>query len=310
MQNIVENKVAVIGKGMIGTSFAVLFTGNGIPVTLLTRDAQTAREKYRECYAQLIEQDLVTEAQAQKCETLVEFVGDYQGISDANVVFECVSEQLEVKQSVYALVEQNVKRLIAIASASSAYSPVDLAKNMRRKDALLVAHPWNPPHLVPCVEIVPSADTAGEAVEVVTAILKKAKREPVFMKKAAPGFVANRIQHAMIREALHMVTEGIADPEDIDKAIRTSFAPRYTSIGLFEHMDNTGIDLAKNVEDYLFGQLGNETCACAFINERVQRGDLGVKTGTGVYEWTPQRIADLRRRAAQPYFTFFNWDLP
>ena len=304
------DKVAIIGKGMIGISLAALFNGNQIPVAVLAKEEDVGRQRYRACYDYLVQQGLMTQSQAEKCETLLCFTQEYADIADVDIVFECVAEELTVKHEVYAKLEMHCKNLKAIASASSAYSPEDLAKHMHRKEILLVAHPWNPPHLVPCVEIVPNRQTSQQAVQAVVALLKAAKRKPVCMEKPAPGFIANRIQHAMTREALHMVAEGIAKPEDIDTAIKTSFAPRYTSIGLFEHMDNAGLDLAKNVQDYLFGQLGNENCANDFINEKVACGRLGVKTGAGVYEWTPERIADMRARAAKPYLAFFDWNLP
>ena len=123
---------------------------------------------------------------------------------------------------------------------------------MKVKERLAVAHPYNPPHLVPCVEIVPSEYTSPETMQFIEAFLRSVGREPVMMQKEAPGFIANRLQHALFREAVYMVEAGIASPEAIDQALRTSFAPRYTSIGIFEHFDYAGLDMIISIEDYLF----------------------------------------------------------
>lgn len=303
-------KVVIIGKGMIGSSFATLFTGNGLPTTVLAKDEPVLRQRYRENYEYLIKNGLVTEEQYAKCEKLLSVTDSYAGIADATVVLECVTEDLKVKHAVYAKLAEHCKKLVAVASASSALSPDDLIKGGVLADKLLVAHPYNPPHMVPCVEIVPAATTSKEAVNAVCEVLEIAHRYAAKMSRPAPGFIANRIQHAMIREGLHMVSEGICTVEDIDNAIMYSFAPRYTSIGLFEHVDNAGLDLALNVENYLFADLGNETSAGKPVAEAVARGDLGRKTGKGLYDWSKKDFAEFQVRAAKPYLTFFNWDLP
>ena len=130
------------------------------------------------------------------------------------------------------------------------------------------------------------------------------------MKKAAPGFIANRLQHALFREAFHMVAVGIAEPADIDRALMTSFAPRYTTVGIFETVDNAGLELKISVDDYIFRELGTEDCAFQFLRDHVERGELGVKTGKGVYDWPPEKSKELQERIIQPYLCYFNWDLP
>ena len=303
-------KVVVIGKGMIGSSFATLFTGNGLPTTVLAKDEPVLRQRYRDNYEYLIQNGLVTEEQYAKCEKLLSVTESYDDIADATVVFECVTEDLKVKSEVYKTLAEHCKNLVAVASASSALTPDDLVSCGVLQDKILVAHPYNPPHLVPCVEVVPAKTTSQEAMDVVCEVLKIAHRYAAKMLRPAPGFIANRIQHAMIREGLHMVSEGICTVEDIDNAIMYSFAPRYTSIGLFEHVDNAGLDTAINVENYLFADLGNETTAGKPVVEAVARGDLGRKTGKGLYDWSKKDIPEFQARAAKPYLTFFNWDLP
>lgn len=305
-----EKKVAIIGKGMIGISLAVLFTGNGIPTVVLAKNSTVGLEKYRTYYKDLIAQGLVTEKQAAACEKRLSFTESYADLSDINVVIECVTEKLEVKYEVYRQIEANCPHLKAIASTTSAISPADLAKGMKQPEKIMVAHPYNPPHLVPCVELVKNGFTAQEALDAVTELLEYCGREVCKMNKPAPGFIANRLQHALYREAVYMVEQGICGPEDIDKCIRSSWGPRYTSIGLFDHFDYAGLDLIANIETYLYPDLCDIKTVHPSLQERLDRGDLGYKTGVGYYDWRERDMDAFREKTCAPYLQFFNWKLP
>ena len=307
------NRVAIIGTGMIGASMAALFTGNGYPVTLLAIDDEqeaAGRKRYRDCYADLIAKGLVTDKQAAACARLLTTTQRYQDIADADFIIESVFERLDVKHSVYAEVEKHCRCFKALASTTSAISPDDLAKGMENREKLVGAHPWNPPHLVPFIELVGCEQTAAAAIAIAYEVFESVGRKVVVMKRPAPGFIGNRLQHAMAREAVHMIEHGIASPEDIDKTLKYSFIPRYTSIGLFEHLDYAGLDQVVSVHDYVFPDLGNEPKAQDYLRSRLEAGDLGLKTGKGVYDWSQVDMDDFRKRAAQPYLGFFNWSLP
>jgi len=305
-----QKQVAIIGKGMIGISLAVLFTGNGIPTIVFAKKPEIGLEKYRTYYRDLIAQGLVTEKQAAACEKLLSFTEDYADLADVEVVMECVCEDLEVKYQVYAQLEANCRHLKAIASTTSAISPVDLAKGVSRPEKIMVAHPYNPPHMVPCVELVKNDFTSQEALDAVIGLLESCGREVCKMNKPAPGFIANRLQHALYREAVYMVEQGICGPEDIDKCIRSSWGPRYTSIGLFDHFDYAGLDLIASIHHYLYPDLCNATEVQPLIQERLERGDLGYKTGVGVYDWRERDMDAFRKKTSDPYLQFFNWKLP
>ena len=305
-----EKKVAVIGKGMIGISLAVLFTGNGIPTVVLAKNSQVGLEKYRTYYKDLITQGLVTEKQAAACEKRLSFTERYADLADVGVVIECVTEKLEVKYEVYRQIEANCPHLKAIASTTSAISPADLARGVSQREKIMVAHPYNPPHLVPCVELVKNDFTSQEALAAVTELLEYCGREVCRMNKPAPGFIANRLQHALYREAVYMVEQGICGPEDIDKCIRSSWGPRYTSIGLFDHFDYAGLDLIANIETYLYPDLCDIKTVHPSLQERLDRGDLGYKTGVGYYDWRERDMDAFREKTCAPYLRFFNWKLP
>lgn len=305
-----ERSVAIIGKGMIGISLAVLFTGNGIPTIVLAKNSGVGLEKYRTYYKDLISQGLVTEKQAAACEKRLSFTESYADLSEVEVVVECVTEKLEVKYEVYRQIEANCPHLRAIASTTSAISPADLADGVSQREKIMVAHPYNPPHMVPCVELVKNDFTAPDALDAVVTLLESCGREVCKMNKPAPGFIANRLQHALYREAVYMVEQGICGPEDIDKCIRSSWAPRYTSIGLFDHFDYAGLDLIANIESYLYPDLCDAKTVHPSLQERLDRGDLGYKTGRGYYDWRDRDMDAFRKKTSDPYLPFFNWKLP
>ena len=146
-----------------------------------------------------------------------------------------------------------------IASTSSAMAPEDLCAGLDCANKIVVTHPFNPPHLVPFVEMVKSPCTSEEAAQVAYDVLEDCGRKVCVMKKSAPGFIANRLQHALLREALYMAEEGLADPRNIDKALMYSFMPRYTSVGLFEHQMRQG---------WIWFRISKITCSRPCVTER------------------------------------------
>ena len=307
------NHISIIGTGMIGASLAALFTGNGYRTTMVAIDdtqAQAGMSRYDDCFKDLIAKQLVTEKQARACAKLLSVTQSYEDIAETDFIFECVFERLDVKYGVYELIEKHCHRFQALASSTSAISPDDLCGGFKQKDKLVVAHPWNPPHLVPSVELVASKYTNEKALQTVYEVLESTGRKVVIMKKCAPGFIGNRLQHALYREAVNMVEQGIATPEDIDKTLMYSFVPRYTSIGIFEHFDYAGLDMIVSIDDYLFPDLSNAAKTQDFIRSKYEAGNLGQKTGQGVYDWSKVDMEDFRMRAAKPYLAFFNWSLP
>lgn len=308
------NQIALIGTGMIGTSLAVLFTGHGYQTSLYVLSDELekkSREQYKAHFKALIDKGLVTEEQAGVCERYLSYTQNYQDLKDADIVFECVVEDLAVKHSVYRLLDENMTDPKAIISTTSALSVEDLAEGSEKfKDRLIVAHPFFPPHLVPFFEVVKSHATKDGVVEEAVALLESADREVCVLKKNAPGFIANRLQHALFREAINIVEQGIADARDVDKAAKYSFMPRYTSIGIFEHLDNSGVDLNYNIENYLFKDLSKADKAPKLICDLMEKKEYGVKSGKGIYDWSEVDMDDFKNRISAPYWSYFNWELP
>ncbi|MCR5666679.1 MAG: 3-hydroxyacyl-CoA dehydrogenase family protein [Eubacterium sp.] len=314
MNTIKDKKIAIIGTGMIGTSMAVLLTGHGFHTTLyvLNDDLEKkSKEQYQSYFDEFEKRGLVTKEQIEICKRYLGYTQDYNEIADADIVFECLLEDLELKHSVYKTLEEYIQDPEVIISTTSALSVEDLVKGADKfKDRIIVAHPFFPPHLVPFFEVVGSTQTADGIIKSAVDVLETADREVVVLKKNAPGFIANRLQHALFREAINIVEQGIADARDVDKAAKYSFMPRYTSIGLFEHLDNSGVDLNYNIENYLFKDLSAADKAPKLICDLMEKKEFGVKSGKGIYDWSDVDMDDFKERISAPYWNYFNWDIP
>jgi 3-hydroxybutyryl-CoA dehydrogenase len=310
--NMTDLKIGIVGMGAIGASLAALFTGNGYAARVLGRRAESVfMAAYDAVYDAVEARNLISERQRRVCRGLVSYTTDYKDLKDADIVIEAVPEDLGEKYKVYGKIEEVCEKIQVLASATSAISPDDLKKGIKKwPEKVLVAHPFNPPHIVPFLEIVRSGETDQKAVDLTCKFFESCGRKVCVMKKSAPGFIANRLQHALLREAMYLVDKGLADPEDIDKALMNSFMPRYTSIGIFEHHDAYGMDMLEKLQNYLYPHLAAGKGAPDMVVSKVKAGTLGMKTGKGIYEWNEASIADFKKRAAEPYWRFFNWNLP
>ena len=307
--------IGIIGGGMIGASMACLFAGNGVRVTLVEQPGFTAKaeKNCRSIYEDLQARALATPRQASCALARIRFSESYADLSEMEFIFECVFERTPVKHAAYAQIEANCPKVRAVASSTSAISADELAAGFsspEMQSRLVVAHPWNPPHLAPCVEIVKSQCVREEAVALTCEMLTAMGKKVVVLQKNIPGFIGNRLQYAMLREAIRIVEEGAATPAMVDETLKYSFAPRYTEIGIFEHFDNCGLDLTSDICNYLFPDLCDAKETQPSVAEHVARGELGIKSGRGNYDWSGVDLNAFRERAAAPYYRFFDWSLP
>ena len=304
-------KAAVVGAGMIGLGMCVLLTGNGIPTFLYARSRQEERRRqYEEILDSMVTDGFLSVEEKERCKTYLTVTGSYDELGEVTVAFECVAEKPDIKKEVFQMLWEHCPKLMAAASTTSAISSEELAQGSPMPEKIMVAHPFYPAYLIPCVEVVPNAGTSLQAFEIMTALLEFMNRKVVVLKKDAPGFIANRLQYAMLREAIHIVEEGIADPEQVDRALMYSFAPRYTSIGIFEHFDNCGLDLAGNICANLYPELADDKTIQSFIRSRLDAGCIGIKSGKGTYAWDENRTAEFRERVKVPYKDCFSWNIP
>ena len=308
--------IGIIGLGMIGDSMAVLSTGHGYKTTCVARRAEMIPEykkTYDNYFRQMIDHGLMPENQTSICEKYLKYTLDFNEIADCEIIFECVNEKLELKYDILARIEATCPNVRAICSVSSSFTPDMMGEKMTKyKDRLIVTHPFNPAHMVPFFELCGCGDTAPGVLEFAKEVLESLDRKPVILKKPAPGFIGNRLQFALWREALNLVESGICDPRDVDTCLNYSFCPRYTSIGMYEHFDNGGLNLNIMTCNTVFPTLSNIDSAPAAITDRIARGDLGARaeSKTGFYDWNGVDMKAYQERVNAPYWHFINWDLP
>lgn len=308
--------IGIIGLGMIGDSMAVLTSGHGYRTTCVAR-REVMIPEYKKTYdmyfRQMIDQGLMPEEQLDICKKYVKYTLDYNELADCDVIFECVNENLELKQDIYSRLEKICPNVKVICSASSSFVPDVLAEKATiLKDRIIVTHPFNPAHMVPFFELCGGADTGEGVLQFAKEVLESLDRKPVILKKPAPGFIGNRLQFALWREALNLVESGICDPRDVDTCLNYSFCPRYTSIGIFEHFDNGDLRLNITTCDTVFPTLSNISKAPAAITDRIARGDTGARAESkkGFYDWNGVDMDAYRERVNAPYWRFINWDMP
>ncbi|MCL5734869.1 MAG: 3-hydroxyacyl-CoA dehydrogenase NAD-binding domain-containing protein [Actinobacteria bacterium] len=306
--------IGIIGAGMIGDSLAVLTTGHGYRTTVVVRRSEKIpgyKKTYDEYFRQMIDQGVMPENQLAICERYLKYSTDFADLADCEVIFECVPEAIDLKHGIYARIEATCPNLQAICSVSSSLLPDSLGeKATKYKDRIIVTHPFNPAHMVPFFELCGGAATDPAVLKFARGLLESLDRKPVIVKKPAPGFIGNRLQFALWREALNLVETGIADPRDVDTCLNYSFCPRYSSIGMFEHFDNGDLTLNMHTCNSVFPSLSNMTEAPHAITDRVARGDLGAKTGVGFYDWRGADMEAYNKRVNAPYWHFISWDMP
>ena len=219
-----------------------------------------------------------------------------QACQDAGLVIEAVPEDANLKADLFGRVEKIVAERAILCTNTSGISISSLARNLVHPDRFLGVHFWNPAQVIPCVEVVKGERTDPEVFERVFKLLHAVGKEPVRVKKDVPGFLGNRLQHALQREALYLVETGIAEPEDVDKVVKYGFGLRYAFMGPLERADLGGLDVTYAVQRYLLKELDGRTEPSPLLAERVSKGDLGVKTGHGFFDWNRQKAEATARR--------------
>ena len=306
--------IGIVGTGIIATSLAVLTTGHGFKTVVYARSESSANrclKDYENHWKSMVGHGLATSEQAEICKTYLVISGDYKDMAGAEIVFESALENPDVKHGIYHILEDTCPDVKAICSVSSSIVPDVLAETCEKYgDRIIVTHPFNPVHMVPYFELCGGKNTAPGVIEYVYQLLEELDRKPVVLKKPTPGFIGNRLQFALWREVLALVEEGVADPRDIDRALQYSFCPRYTSIGIFEHFDNGGLELNRTTCKNLFPVISNTKTVPKCIDDLIAEGKTGVKAGEGFYDWRGVDMDAYRERVNAPYWKFCQWNLP
>lgn len=293
------HRVAVAGTGMMGPGIAATFALGGRDAIIVSRTPENAAKgvaSARSLIDKLAENGLADSEQATGAKArLTASTSPEEAVRSAQLFVESIAENLAVKQDYFARLDIAAKETI-LCSNTSGISITEIAAKCGRPERVMTTHFWNPPYLMPLVEVVVGKRTSLQIAERVMALLKACGKVPVLVRKDVPGQLGNRIQHAMIRECMHIVAEGIATPEDVDLAVKAGVGLRCPVYGVFEHADMVGLDLVKAVQDYVVPDLSTVKGASAIHNAKIAKGELGVKTAKGFLDWPPGKAEQVRAR--------------
>jgi 3-hydroxybutyryl-CoA dehydrogenase len=295
MRDRTEQKIGVVGGGLMGHGIAYLFAAAGHSVAVFepAADIRASLPQRLRAIADLLDGD---SALLQKIEAYDTLAPAMQG---AAFVFEAAPEKLALKQQIFAALEEAVAPDTILASNRSAIPSTEIGRHLKHRERVVGTHFWNPPHLVPLVEVIQNEKTSDETIRRTMELLRDAGKTPVHVKRDVPGFVGNRLQHAMKREAIALVAAGVCDADTIDVVVREGFGARTAVLGPMEQADLVGLDLNLDIAEVLYEHLDRTPGPHQFLRDKVKAGKLGMKTGEGMRKWTPEAADAVRSRLSR-----------
>ena len=291
-------RISVIGAGLMGSGISQIFADHGFKVTAYDIDSGQQQAMRDRISSNLSLIWAVEPDKDQRIKVLLDgitFTTDLKSAAEsADFVVECVPENLGLKQDIFSALDCMSHEDIPLASNTSVMSITEIASTCKGKDRIIGTHFWNPPFLLPLVETVRTENTSEEIIELTIALLKKIRKHPILVKKDVPGFVANRLQHALWREAVSIVENEIADAQTVDEAIKYSFGLRLPVLAPLENADMVGTDLTLSIHEYVLPHLESSPEPSPYLKKLVEAGDLGFKSGKGFMSWSRKQQVQLQ----------------
>jgi 3-hydroxybutyryl-CoA dehydrogenase len=296
-------QITIIGAGTMGHGIGQEFAGAGFPVVLHDLDSARLREAREQIRRNLLDQVgwglISADAVQAVLDRIQETTCLAEAAQDVDLVIEAVPEDLGLKRQVLRELDRLCPEHTILGSNTSSFMPSMLASATERPDRVLGVHFFYPPPLMPLVELVQGPYTSDATVGAVLAAVESAGKCPIVIRKEAMGFLVNRLQSALLREALYVVEQGIASAQDVDTAVKESFGRRLAVAGPLEMAEvQDGWDVIAEIQRHILPDLNASAEPSPLIREMVDRGELGPKTGKGFYAWAPESLEEWRRRLA------------
>ncbi len=294
-----KQQIAVLGAGLMGHGIALTLAKAGQYVAITDPNAEaraTVSLRMRQSMKAMGDDD-VTIAKALKMIEIMETVKTT--VQNAAFVFEAAPEKLDLKRRIFAEVETHAPKDAVLASNTSVMPITEIMSDLGGKHRAVGTHWWNPPHLIPLVEVIKTQWTNPDVAQSMFDLLAAAGKTPVMVEKDVPGFIGNRLQHALWREAISLVEKGICDAEAVDTVIKSCFGRRLAVLGPLENADLVGTDLTLDIHENVLHDLESRKGPSPYLQQLVADGHLGMKSGQGFRSWTPQQADAVRARVAQ-----------
>lgn len=296
--------LAVVGAGGMGSGIAALFAARGAQVVLID-PVDGALDRARASIAR----QLGVYAAGGEAEAMarIRMSPDLEAAADCDLVIEAVPENLELKRGIFAKLDAICAPGAIFATNTSGLSINALAGAVTRRERFVGTHFFTPADVIPLVEVVRNDDTSEATVAAVMDALRAVGKRPVLVRRDIPGFIANRIQHALAREAISLLEKGVASAEDIDEVVKWSLGIRLALSGPLEQRDMNGIDVHHAIASYLYQDLENRQEPSELLRGKVERGELGAKSGQGFYAWSPERRERVLREKSEALAELAAW---
>lgn len=306
-------RIAVLGCGTMGHSIALNAAWAGLSVTMQGISDADLEQGWTNMLKKLevmLNNGILSESEAGHIqENIKTTVSVEEAVQGATFVIEAVPENIQLKIDLFKRLDALCDPDVILASNTSGLSPTEIASETAHPERTVVTHFWNPAHLIPLVEVVRGEKTGDEAVERSFQLLKKMKKKPIEVKKEVPGFVGNRLQYALFREAQYLLEEGIASKEDIDDAVTYGIGRRLPVSGPLMTADMGGLDVFSAISDYLFQHLSSAEESLPELKKLVSEQKLGDKTGEGYYKWDEAFSKEYNQKREAELIRFLKKDL-
>lgn len=291
-----KRQMAVIGAGLMGHGIALVLARAGQYVAI-TDPFPEARASVPGRIRQSMALMGHSDAEIAKALKMIEVFETTSGaVQRAEVVFEAAPEKMDLKRAIFAEIEAHAPETCLLASNTSVMPITEIMRDLRLKGRALGTHWWNPPHMIPLVEVIRTEWTTTEAMDAMVDLLADAGKTPVRVERDVPGFIGNRLQHALWREAISLVERGICDAESVDTVVKSCFGRRLSVLGPLENADLVGTDLTLDIHNTVLADLENRPGPSPYLQTLVAEGKLGMKSGEGFRKWTPEEACRVRNR--------------
>lgn len=288
--------IAIVGAGLMGHGIALVMAraDKQVQVAEPSPDVRASAGERIAASLAAIGEDPARIPAIQDSITIVDSIAE--AVRGAGVVFEAAPEKMDLKRAIFAEVEAHAPPDAILASNTSVMPITQIMSELKDKSRALGTHWWNPPHMIPLVEVVRTQATSDAAMDTMMDLLTAAGKTPVRVEKDVPGFIGNRMQHALWREAISLVENGICDAEAVDTVVKACFGRRLAVLGPLENADLVGTDLTLDIHSQVLADLERRPGPSPYLSRLVAEGRLGMKSGEGFRKWTPEQAQAVRDR--------------